>query len=145
MRLYPHVPEKLQFNEVLKRMLNRFADDLIANTQKRIDNAGIRSLRDVRTHPERLAAFSPAVDAERQATKDYLHQRVYFSPALADEKDNAERVITKLFTFWMEHPETLPSTYQEKAKGESLPRVVCDYIAGMTDHFTFEQFEKHCG
>ena len=144
-RLYPQAPEKLQFNEVLKRMLNRFADDLITNTQKRIDKAGVRSLSDVRTHPERLAAFSPAVDGERQATKDYLHQYVYFSPALADEKDNAERVTSKLFTFWIDHPDTLPSAYQEKAKAESLPRIVCDYIAGMTDHFIFEQFEKYCG
>ena len=45
----------------------------------------------------------------------------------------------------MAHPEALPHNYQEKAKQDSLPRVVCDYIAGMTDNFIFEQYEKHCG
>lgn len=144
-QLYPHAPDKLKFNEVLKRILNRFADDLIQNTRSRLNQSAIRSLDDVRNHPDRLAAFSPAVDAERQQIKDFLHESVYFSPSLADEKDNAERVVTELFNFWMENPKALPHHYQEKAKEESLPRMICDYIAGMTDHFIFEQHEKYCG
>jgi len=144
-QLYPTAPDKLKFNEVLRRMLNRFADDLITNTRARLNAAGIQTLEQVRSHGERLAAFSPAVDKERQQTKDFLHENVYFSPSLADEKDNAERVVTELFEFWMENPSKLPRSYQEKAKEESLPRMICDYIAGMTDHFIFEQYEKHCG
>jgi dGTPase len=42
-------------------------------------------------------------------------------------------------------PENLPLSYQEKAKLERLPRVVCDYIAGMTDNYIYEQYEKYCG
>ena len=41
-------------------------------------------------------------------------------------------------------PKLSPTTTSEKAKEESLPRVICDYIAGMTDNFIFEQYEKHC-
>jgi len=144
-QLYPDAPEKLRFNETLRRMLNCFAGDLIVNTQSRLAQAGVRTLNDVRAHPARLAAFSPTVDAERQQTKDFLHENLYYSPALAEEKTGAERVVAELFAFWMKHPETLPPNYQEKAKEESLPRVVCDYIAGMTDHFIFEQYEKHFG
>ncbi len=77
--------------------------------------------------------------------KDFLYENLYFSPALADEKDDAERIVGELFTFWMEHPEALPHNYREKAKEDSLPRVICDYIAGMTDNFIFEQYEKHWG
>jgi dGTPase len=143
-QLYPQAPEKLKFNEVLKRILNRFADDLITNTRARLNQANIQSLEAVRNHPQRLAAFSPDVDAECQQIKDFLHESVYFSPSLADEKDNAERVVTELFAFWMENPKTLSRHYQEKAKEETLPRVICDYIAGMTDHFIFEQHEKYC-
>jgi dGTPase len=141
--LYPGASEKLQFNETLRRVLNRFADDLIAHTQARLAGAEVRTLEDVRAHPVRLAAFSPGVDAERQQTKDFLHENLYYSPALADEKTDAERVVATLFALWMEHPEALPPGYQEKAKEESLPRVICDYIAGMTDHFILEQYEKH--
>lgn len=144
-QLYPDVPEKLQFNETLKRILNRFVDDLITYTRARIAQAKVCSPEDVRSYSERLAAFSPAVDAERQQSKDFLYQNLYFSQTLAEEKDDAERIVTNLFSFWMDHPETLPSNYQEKAIEESLPRVVCDYIAGMTDPFIFEQYERHFG
>jgi dGTPase len=146
-QVYPNAPDKLKFNEALKRVLNCYVGDLIANTQTRVAKAGLRSLEDVRRHPDRLAAFSPEVDAERKENKAFLYENLYFSPALAEEKDDAERVVSELFLFWMEHPEALPHNYREKAKNkaESLPRVICDYIAGMTDHFIFEQYEKHCG
>jgi len=144
-QIYPEAPHKLQFNETLKRVLNRLVDDLIKTTQKRIEDAGIKTLDDIRRHPGRLAAFSPAVDAERKQNKDFLYENLYFSPSLADEKDDAERVVTDLFDFWMSHSESLPHSYQDKAKEDSLPRVICDYIAGMTDHFIFEQHEKYCG
>lgn len=141
-QLYPDAPDKLKFNETLKRVLNRYVDDLVKNTLRRVNEAGIRCPDDVRRHGERLAAFSQAVEAERKENKEFLYENLYFSPSLADEKDDAERVVTQLFGFWMAHPEALPHNYQEKAKVESLPRVICDYIAGMTDHFIFEQYEK---
>ena len=144
-QIYPDAPDKLKFNETLKRTLNRFVDDLITNTRARLNQAGVSTLEGVRRHPERLAAFSPAVEAERQQSKDFLSENLYFSSALAGEKDDAERVVGELFAFWMNHPTTLPRNYQEKAKEDSLPRVVCDYIAGMTDNFILEQYEKHCG
>jgi dGTPase len=144
-QIYPEAPEKLRFNETLKRILNRLVDDLIKTTQKRLQEAKIETVDDVRHHPARLAAFSPAVDAERKQNKDFLYENLYYSPSLADEKDDAERVVSELFSFWMSHPESLPHNYQDKAKEEGLPRVICDYIAGMTDHFIFEQYEKHCG
>ena len=143
--LYPEAPDKLKFNETLKRVLNLFVDDLIRNTQRRLTVAPLQTADDVRSHPERLAAFSPEVEAERRQNKEFLYENLYYSPSLADEKDDAERIIRDLFTFWMTHPESLPRSYQEKAEEDSLPRVICDYIAGMTDPFISEQHEKHCG
>ncbi len=144
-QIYPTAPDKLKFNEALKRVLNRFVDDLITNTRSRLAKSKVHTLDDVRNHTERLAAFSPAIEAERKQSKDFLYENLYFSPSLSDEKDDAERVVTELFAFWMAHPDSLPHNYREKAKEESLPRTICDYIAGMTDHFIFEQYEKHCG
>jgi len=143
-RLYPEAPDKLKFNETLKRVLNRFVDDLIKTTQKRVAEAKVQTLDDIRNHAKRLAAFSPAVEADRRHSKDFLYENLYYSPSLAEEKEDAERIVSDLFAFWMEHPKALPHNYQEKAEEESLPRVVCDYIAGMTDHFIYEQHEKYC-
>jgi dGTPase len=141
---YPDAAEKLKFNEALKEVFNRLTGDLITNTQSRLKEARIVTLTDVRSHKERLAAFSPAIEAERRQIKNFLYENLYYSPSLAGEKDDAERVVTELFDFWMKIPSALPHYYQEKAEQESLPRVVCDYIAGMTDHYIIEQYEKHC-
>src|ERR1700689_2922879 len=146
-QLYPDAPNKLKFNETLKRVLNRFVDDLITNTRARIQQAAIRTLDDVRRHSERLAAFSPAVEAERKQSKDFLYENLYYTPSLAGEKEDAERIVKELFVFWMTHPEALPHNYREREKKKQVspPRVICDYIAGMTDNFIFEQYEKHYG
>jgi dGTPase len=141
---YPNAPDKLQFNEALKSVFNRLAGDLITNTQAVLKQVGIETLSDIRLYKERLAAFSPEAEADRKQIKNFLYDNLYYSPSLAEEKDDAERIVTELFTCWMENPSALPHYYQEKAAQESLPRVVCDYIAGMTDHFIIEQYEKYC-
>jgi len=181
---YPDAQKKLQFNEVLRRMLDRWVGDLIERTRGQVqamnragaaerrenkargvshgspgqnDQApqgrkdageGARdtpSLDDVRACPRRLAELSPEIEAERLQTKQFLHRNLYFTPALEPEKEAAERIITDLFELWMTHPEKLPGNYREKAQVEPLARVVCDYIAGMTDPYIYEQYEKHCG
>jgi dGTPase len=172
---YPDAPKKLQFNEVLRRILDRWAGDLIQNTQTQIDAAFNKkddkgspgpprpgssadpetistfrssvTLDDIRAHPKRLVGLSPQVEAERAETKEFLFHNLYYSPALEPEKEDAERIITQLFDLWMKRPEKLPASYQEKTKNQSEPRarVVCDYIAGMTDTYIYEQYEKYCG
>jgi len=144
-RSYPSAAERLQFNEALKRVFDRLVGDLISNTRTRVAEAGVHSLEAIRRHPERLATFSPQVEQERRQLKDFLYENLYFSPALEGEKEDAERIVGELFAHWMEEPDDLPRSYREKAAHEPLPRVICDYIAGMTDPFIYQQYEKFCG
>ena len=144
---YPDAAEKLVFNEAVKSIFDGFVGDLITNTAQRVKTAGVMTLDDIRRHKERLAAFSPPVEAERRRLKDFLYENLYFSPALAAEKEDAERITGELFAHWMEEPDDLPRNYREKAAQDkdSLPRVICDYIAGMTDPFIYQQYEKYRG
>lgn len=141
---YPDALDKLKFNEALKRILDVFVSDLIQNTQLKIAQAGAHSVDDVRRCPHRLASFSPAIEEQRQRTKAFLYENLYFSSALDPEKNDAEQVVSELFAFWMAHPEHLPHSYQEKAEQEPLARIVCDYVAGMTDSFIYDQYERYC-
>ena len=143
--LHSNAAEKLLFNEALKRVFDRLVSDLIASARQRLEQAGVASLEDVRRHPARLAAFSPQVEQERRQVKDFLYENLYFSPALEGEKEDAERIIGELFAHWMEEPDDLPRSYREKAAEEPLARVICDYVAGMTDPFIYRQYEKYCG
>jgi dGTPase len=144
-KLYPDAIEKLKFNEALRRVLNHLVGDLICNTRAQIEVTGIRTLDDIRACPRRLVALSPAVEEERRQFKNFLFENLYLSAALDPEKNDAERIIAELFELWMAKPDLLPDSYREKATQEPLARVVCDYIAGMTDNFISEQYEKHCG
>jgi len=132
---YRDAPEKLKFNEALKGVLNRFVTDLIENTQRRVNESGVASLEEVRRRTDRLAGFSPEVEQDRRQAKAFLYESLYNCTPLEPEKRQAEQVITDVFSHLMNHPDALPRLYQERAVRETLARVVCDYIAGMTDHY----------
>ena len=144
-RFFPDVSDKLKFNETLRRVFDTLVTDLIENTERRIQSADAWSLEDVRSHPDRLAAFSPAVEAERGKIKHLLYEQLYYSDALRPEKSQAQDVVRELFDYWMQNPEALPPSYAEQRERDPLHRVVCDHIAGMTDRFILEQYHELFG
>jgi dGTPase len=139
-RRHGGVDAKYLFNEALQLMQNILTDDLIATTLANTRAIGATSLDQVRSHPARLATFSPPAESQRQQEKRYLYETLYSCHALTLEHDKAEQVVTALFDFWIEEPEELPSGYVEQIESEGLARVVADYIAGMTDSFILLQY-----
>src|SRR6185312_13799443 len=139
---YPQAAEKLKFNEMLKRVLDRLVSDLITHSRELINKAGVKSVDEVRDFPQRMVAFSPAIDQERQEIKDFLYRNVYFSAGLQPDKKQAEQVIADMFAFFIKSPRELPASYQEKTRREPLHRIVCDYVAGMTDTYILEQHRR---
>lgn len=142
--LHLGAPEKLKFNETLKAVLDHLVSDLIATSQKRIEESGVQSVDAVRRFPTRLFSFSPQVEREQREIRDFLFQNVYLSAELKPEKAQAEHVISELFEFFLRFPGELPSGYQEKLSREPAYRVVCDYLAGMTDNYILEQHHRFC-
>lgn len=137
---YPQAPEKLRFNEALRRMIDYFATDLIQETARRA--RGFTSPEEVRRNSQRLAALSPAAAAERLELKEFLHRALYNHPRLRAEKRRGEALVAELFDFYLQHPEQMPAAYQA-APGTALERQACDYLAGMTDRFIAAQHRKH--
>jgi dGTPase len=138
----PQASPKLKFNEALRKLIDHFVSDLIPSTRARVESSGVKSLDEVRQYPARLVGFSGEAESNRRATKEFLYANLYFSPVLEPEKESAERIIGELFEHWMKRPNTLPASYQEKTKREPLGRVICDYIAGMTDNYILGQFRR---
>jgi len=141
---YPTVRERLKFNEALKRMINRFVTNLIETTLQRVAESGVRSVEDVRNLHERIAAFSPEVDRERREAKEFLYRYMYFSDSLRGQKADGEKIVADLFEHWVQNPGDLPRSYQVQISDgvASLPRIICDYIAGMTDNYILDQHKK---
>ncbi len=141
-RRHPQARAKLKFNEALKRVLDRLATDLIEETRRRIERAGVTDVDQVRQHPERLAGFSAAVAEQNAALKRFLYAQLYNHPALQQERERSVVILEELFRYYLDHPEAMPPYYAEKARREPRHRVVCDYIAGMTDKFLLDQHQK---
>jgi len=134
-RSHPQGIEKLKFNEAAKRVLDHLATGLIENTRSVVASSGVQSVEDVRLEPRRLAGFSASLAAENAVLKKFLLARLYDHPAIVNDRERSVEALAQLFDFYIEHPGAMPNAYTELADRGPKYRVVCDYIAGMTDHF----------
>lgn len=141
-RAHPVAEDKYVFHDALQAMQKSLVFDLIETTARGVKASGAQTLAEVRAWPERLAVFSPKAQAERSEEKRYLYETLYTCPALEQEHNKAEEVVTELFEFWVRDPEQMPESYHPELEAEGVPRVVADYIAGMTDQFILLQYAE---
>jgi dGTPase len=144
-RSHPQGLEKLKFNEAAKRVLDHFATGLIENTRSTVAASGVQNVEDVRQAQRRLAGFDAPMAAENAALKKFLLARLYNHPAIVSDRERSVEALAQLFDFYMDHPEAMPKAYAELAQRGPKYRVVCDYIAGMTDHFLLRQHAELLG
>lgn len=139
---YPEAAPKLLFHEALKRMLNALVNDLVVTTHRRVAESGIQSLAVVRHAGHRLAAFSEEMEQRRHQAKQYLLQKLYHAQYLERDHALAEEIIAGLFQHWIRNPLQLPVSHETQIASEGAPRVIADYIAGMTDQFITDQWQQ---
>ena len=132
---YPAAAHKIAINETLKRILNLLVTDLMNEVRARIAKLGATSLDDIRRAPSRLAALSPAVEAERAQAKQFLYAELYNSPGMEESHAHAGQVVQGLFDALIQDPTQLPADHEAEIPTQGLARTVADYIAGMTDSY----------
>ena len=129
--------------QMIRELINRQVTDLIQETTRRLTKHRIQSVEDVRACPERLVGFSAPLQELRKPLKAFLWTRLYHHYRVMRMADKAKRFITELFRLYLEKPEQLPNTTRSRiTRGEDPWRVVCDYIAGMTDRYCLEEYRK---
>jgi dGTPase len=133
---------RLLFTEVLKRILDFLASDVIQETQQRLNEIGAISSQDIREYPTRLVSYSTRGAEYSAQLKRYLNSCLYELPAITKDRERSVKALDMLFEFFLNHPERMPGSYWEQIKLEPLYRVVCDYIAGMTDNFLLRQYRE---
>jgi dGTPase len=141
-REFPTAAKKLQSNEALKKMLNTLVGDLIRETARRVNAGGVTTMGDVRRSPQRLVAFSPQIEELRHQAKQHLYATLYSSEELQRDLQEAAMVVRQLFSCWVNDPSLLPPANQSQIATEGVPRVVADYIAGMTDNYILLQYAE---
>jgi dGTPase len=137
---HPSAPLQLRANEALKKMLNTLVGDLIRETARRVKDHAVKSMEDVRNSPQRLVAFSAEVEEMRREAKQQLYSTLYSRDELQKDLQEASMVVKNLFACWVNDPSLLPLAIQAQIPSQGLPRVVADYLAGMTDNYILLQY-----
>ncbi len=141
----PGATPRERFYETLRHLIDALVSGLIEGTVARARQAGVGNMDEVRASADRLAAFTAEAAETSRALKRFLFARVYGSPMLAEDRAQSMVRIGELFQFFLASPDRLPSPYSAQAQAEPVHRVVCDYIAGMTDPFFRRTWEQLLG
>jgi len=142
---YPGASDPDQFQEILRLLTDWLVGSLIEGTVAAARGAGIESSEQVRHFPRRLACFTtPAAEASNQL-KRFMHQFVFASAELKSGREQSRERMAQMFQWFLAHPESLPEWYAKRAMGPKAPRVICDYIAGMTDLFFHRTYNQVLG
>ena len=138
----PGAAPRLTVSETLRRILNALVTELMQEVRARVRSSHIATLEDVRRAPDRIAALSPVMEAERAAAKTFLYASLYNSPGMEEVHRHAEAVVEGIFARLMADPSLLPEDHRVLIGTEGLARTVTDYIAGMTDSFIEQMWTR---
>jgi dGTPase len=142
---YPTLEEYRLIHESIRRMINRMASDLLKQTQQNIKDNNIKTVTDIRALCKPLVEFSPEMRGHIDSLKTFLMKHMYRHYRVNRMTSKARRVVRELFTFFLTEPECLPLEWQKKAgkpKSVETAEAVCDFIAGMTDRFAFDEYQR---
>jgi dGTPase len=129
--------------QTIRHLINQQIGDLVQATTERLARCRIESVAHVRSCPERLISFSEPMARLRLPLKQMLSRELYHHYRVIRMAEKAKRFIGELFTLYLAKPELLPNTTRSRiARGEPPHRVVCDYLAGMTDRYCQQEHKK---
>ena len=137
---WPGLGGRRLIHETIRRLINDLVLDLMAETRRRIAEAGVTSLDEVRNAP-RLAGYSESMAQRQLELKQFLRANLYSHYQVLRMTDKARRIIRDLFNAFTADPRLLPPQYQVRAR-EDGPRAVADYVAGMTDRYAMKEHRR---
>ena len=131
--------------EAVRRLIGHWIGDLVAETRRRIAKHDPKSAADVRAMPVPLVAFSDGLERDQRALRAFLYERMYKHYKVNRMRSQAKRILKDLFDLFMAEPETLPDLWRtdaEQAAQVRRARIVCDYLAGMTDNYAIDLHQR---
>ncbi|HPD82608.1 MAG: deoxyguanosinetriphosphate triphosphohydrolase [Alphaproteobacteria bacterium] len=146
---WPGIDEHYIIQESIREMIGAMVVDVLAETKERLAKLAPKSVEDVRKADRQMVAFSPAMYTKVEELRAFLYKRMYKHFTVNRIMIKVERIIPDLFNTFMKHYKLLPDHWQirvEEAGGlidnVAQARIVCDYIAGMTDRYAIREHEK---
>lgn len=141
-RRFPGISEKRQILQTVSRLIGELILDLVTTTAAQLQNHSIAHLDDVRHHSGKLVAFSSDMKERNKELKAFLFRKLYRHHKVERMRVKAERFLTLLFENYMKNPLLLPEKYQRRYEQHGRERVICDYIASMTDRYAQDEYKR---
>jgi dGTPase len=141
----PDLDDRMLRLEAVRRMIGAMVDDVLTQTTRNVAEFGVRQDRDVRDLGRPLVAFSPDTAEDLSKLRLFLHQRMYRHYRVNRTRSQARRILAEMFALFMAEPQVMPTGWFDRIEGQDQAgraRLVCDYIAGMTDRFAIEEHRK---
>jgi len=140
---YPQAGFRIWRHQVKRTLINAFVSDLIETILARVRDQHLDSLEAIRATGEPIATFSDAMEAKRLELKAFLMEHLYRHYRVMRMAVKAQRIMSDLFRAYMAEPAQLPPHIAARWQaGEPQPRVIADYVAGMTDRFAVDEHKK---
>lgn len=138
---YLNLGGRLLHKQLVRELINGVVGDVIESSLANIKNANVQSLEDVR-HAPILVKYSDEMYAKQRELKKFLMKNMYRHHSVVQLRYKADKVINSLFNAFIERNELLPIEYQKNITTLGAPRVIADYISGMTDRYAFRLYNK---
>jgi dGTPase len=139
---YPGLDEGRHIYQTISHLIGGLINDVVITTLANIEKNGVATLESVRKHRSRLVSFSPEIGAKNLQLKKFLRRRLYRHYKVERMRVKAERFLTLIFESFMKNPSLLPWSHQGRCEEFGRERVICDFIAGMTDRYALEEYKK---
>jgi dGTPase len=134
--------ERIVRHHVVRWIIDHCVRDLIDASQAGLAAARVETVADVRGAGRRLVAYNPEMAGRVHELKDFLFHNMYRHYRVVRMGDKAGRLLRDLFDSYVGEPRQLPPHFQGQLERDGVHRVVCDYIAGMTDRFAVDEHQK---
>jgi dGTPase len=142
---WPGIDDRMLRLEAVRRMIGIMVGDVMDETVRNAAAAGVASADDVRRQTRPIVAFSRATLEDLGALRAFLMARMYRHHRVNRSRSAAKRALVQMFQLFMEEPDVLPPEWglpATEADEMGRARLVCDYIAGMTDRFAIEEHRR---
>lgn len=142
---YPDLDRDRTVHETVRRLIGVWINDLTDETQRRVAEAKPGSAEDVRAMDRPIVAFSDILEEKQLALRKFLYDRMYKHYKVNRMRSQAKRILKDLFELFLAEPETLPTPLRVQAEAceeFQRARIVCDYIAGMTDNAAIDEHRR---
>lgn len=128
--------------QMIRSLINREVTDLTGQSLKNIQQHRISRPQQAMQKHQFMIAFSAELAKKREELRDFLKARLYRHYRVVRMSDKARRFLRALFEVYLSRPEQLPPGSQKRLKAEGAHRVICDYLAGMTDRYAQNEYKK---